>query len=200
MSVTDIAYDDRMGRWEPDGRRRLQQAALELYAERGFERTTAAEIAARAGLTERTFFRHFGDKREVLFGNEAALQELLATTVAEASAELSPLAAIAAGLDAVAGRLQPRREELRSREAIVVAHPELRERELIKLASWSLALADALGRRGIAQPAARLSAEVAIAVLRVASERWLAADEEPAPLQQLVREGLAQLERLAAGR
>ena len=82
MSVADIRYHGRMGRWEPNGRGRLEQAAMELYSERGFEQTTVAEIAARAGLTERTFFRHFADKREVLFWGAASLQELMVTTLA----------------------------------------------------------------------------------------------------------------------
>ena len=84
MSVAAIKYDRGMTRWEPDARGRLEQAALELYGERGFEQTTVAEIAKRAGLTERTFFRHFADKREVLFGGAGALQELLVSTVASA--------------------------------------------------------------------------------------------------------------------
>ncbi len=85
MSVAVINYDRRMVRWEPNARGRLEQAALELYGERGFEQTTVAEIAERAGLTERTFFRHFADKREVLFWGAGALQELLVSAVAERS-------------------------------------------------------------------------------------------------------------------
>ena len=73
-----------MGRWEPNARGRLEQAAMELYLERGFDQTTVAEIAERAGLTERTFFRHFADKREVLFAGAGALQELLVSAVAGA--------------------------------------------------------------------------------------------------------------------
>ena len=83
-----------MGRWEPDSRGRLQEAALALYSERGFDQTTAAQIAARAGLTERTFFRHFADKREVLFGGSALLQERIVAGVAEAPPEDGPLDAV----------------------------------------------------------------------------------------------------------
>ena len=89
-----------MGRWEPDARGRLEQAALELYGERGFEQTTVAEIAERAGLTERTFFRHFADKREVLFAGADALQDLLVSTVADAPGPAAPIDAAAAGLEA----------------------------------------------------------------------------------------------------
>src|SRR4051794_26947097 len=142
MSVADINYDSRMVRWEPDSRARLEQAALALYGERGFERTTVAEIAERAGLTERTFFRHFADKREVLFGGSGMLQDLLVSTVADAPDSLAPVDAAAAGVEAAAAELQERRDFARRRQAIIAASAELRERELIKLASWSAALAD----------------------------------------------------------
>src|SRR5450631_2731921 len=108
-----------MSRWEPDARGRLERAAMELYAERGFEQTTVAEIAKRAGLTERTFFRHFADKREVLFAGAGSLQELLVSTVAAALDSLSPIDAVAVGLDAVAALLQEGREYSRQRQAII---------------------------------------------------------------------------------
>src|SRR5262245_56912725 len=101
MSVTDINTMGCMARWEPVSRERLRQAALDLYGERGFETTTVAEIAKRAGLTERTFFRHFADKREVLFGGSEALEELLVRTVTQAPPELAPLDAVALGLEAL---------------------------------------------------------------------------------------------------
>ena len=123
-----------MGRWEPNARGRLEQAALELYGERGFEQTTVAEIAKRAGLTERTFFRHFADKREVLFGGAGALQELLVRTVADAPDSAAPIDAMAAALEAAGALLQERREFARQRQAVIAANAELRERELIKLA------------------------------------------------------------------
>src|ERR1700736_2120971 len=101
MSVAVIKYDRGMGRWEPNARGRLEQAALQLYGERGFEQTTVAEIARRAGLTERTFFRHFADKREVLFYGSSILQDLLVSAVATAPATASPMDAVALGLDAI---------------------------------------------------------------------------------------------------
>src|ERR1700737_4981446 len=100
MSAAVITYDRGMGRWEPDAGGRLEQAALKLYGERGFEQTTVAEIAKRAGLTERTFFRHFADKREVLFAGARELQELMLSTVADAPATLAPIDAAIAGLEA----------------------------------------------------------------------------------------------------
>ena len=141
-----------MVRWEPNARGRLEQAALELYLERGFEQTTVAEIAKRAGLTERTFFRYFADKREVLFGGSGELQELLAQKVAEAPASLrpstrSPKASTrsrASSGCAASSRSSARPSSPRT--------PELQERELIKLASLAAATAEALRRRGVTGP------------------------------------------------
>ena len=120
-----------MGRWEPNSRGRLQEAALALYAERGFDQTTVAEIAARAGVTERTFYRHFADKREVLFGGSAVLKERILTGVTDAPASARPLDALARGLDAAAAMLgEGRRDLSRLRQTVIAANPELREREL----------------------------------------------------------------------
>src|SRR6516165_11126615 len=134
MSVTVITYDRGMGRWEPNARGRLERAALELYVERGFEQTTVAEIAAQAGLTERTFFRYFADKPEVLFSGAAALEELMVNAATAAPASAGPLEAAAAALDAAAQLLQERREFSRHRQAVIAANPELLERELKKMA------------------------------------------------------------------
>jgi AcrR family transcriptional regulator len=190
-------YDRRMARWEPDSRGRLAQAAMALYGERGFEQTTVAEIAKRAGLTERTFFRHFADKREVLFAGAEDLQELLVGTVGDAPDSATPLDALAAGLLAAAALLQERREFSRRRQAIIAANPELQERELIKLATLASALADTLRRRGVAEPAASLVAEAGIVVFKVAFGRWH--DEaNQRDLPQLVRESLDELKALTA--
>src|ERR1700758_1617490 len=110
-----------MSRWEPNARGRLEQAALELYSERGFEQTTVAEIAKRAGLTERTFFRHYVDKREVLFAGTDALQELLVSPVAGAPDSAAPMDAVATGLEAVGALLQERHEFARQRQSIIAA-------------------------------------------------------------------------------
>ena len=151
-----------MGRWQPNARGRLEQAALELYIERGFEQTTVAEIAQRAGLTERTFFRHFADKREVLFAGASSLQELFVNTLAGVPEAAPPIDAVAAALYAAATVFQERREHSRQRQKVIAANPELQERELIKLASLSAALADALRRRGVAEPAASLARQFVI--------------------------------------
>jgi AcrR family transcriptional regulator len=186
-----------MARWEPNARGRLEQAALALYGERGFENTTVEEIAKRAGLTERTFFRHFADKREVLFGGAGSLQEALVGTVAAAAPAKAPMDAIAAGLEAAGDLLQARRRFARQRQSVIAANPELQERELIKLASLSAAIADTLRARGVAEPAASLTAEIAMAVFRTAFERWIA-EANHSSFPDLIRESLAELKTLTA--
>ncbi|MFR0355556.1 TetR/AcrR family transcriptional regulator [Streptomyces sediminimaris] len=187
-----------MVRWEPNARERLAAAALELYSERGYERTTVAEIAKQAGLTERTFFRHYADKREVLFDGSGALQELFVQGVAGAPQSAAPIDMVAAGLEAVSAMFVDRRPFARKRQAVIATNAELRERELIKLASLSAALADALRRRGIADPAASLTAEAGIAVFKVGFERWLEEGQDRA-MGELMRESLAQLKAVTAG-
>jgi AcrR family transcriptional regulator len=189
-----------MARWEPDGRGRLAQAALELYRERGFEQTTVAEIAQRAGLTERTFFRHFADKREVLFGGAGALQDPFVKAVSDAPGSSSPIDAVAAGLDAAATVLEegPGRDYAGRRQAVIAANQELQERELIKLATLAAAVAEALRGRGVGDPAASLTAEAGIAVFRVAFERWIG-EAGGRDLSELVRESLDELKTVTAG-
>ncbi|BDD69878.1 MULTISPECIES: TetR/AcrR family transcriptional regulator [Streptomyces] len=186
-----------MGRWEPNARGRLEQAALELYVERGYEQTPVAEITKRAGLTERTFFRHFTDKREVLFAGSGRLEELCVAAVAAAPTTASPMEAVAAALDAAAGAFEERGDLVGLRQGVIDANAELRERELIKLASLSGALADALRGRGVAEPAAELTAESAIAVLKVAFRRWIDGGRER-PLRPLLAECFDVLRTLSA--
>ncbi|WP_333770656.1 TetR family transcriptional regulator [Streptomyces sp. IBSBF 2435] len=187
-----------MGRWEPNARGRLEQAALELYVERGFGQTTVTEIAKRAGLTERTFFRHFADKREVLFSGSAVLQECLVDAVAGAPETAAPIVAVAAGLDAVGDLFRDRRPHAVQRQAVIAANSELQERELIKLATLAAAMADALRGRGVTEPGASLVAEAGIAVFRIAFERWIdgAAGED---LTALMRDSLAELRAVTCG-
>jgi AcrR family transcriptional regulator len=198
MSAAAITIIGRMTRWEPNARGRLEQAAMELYTERGFEQTTVAEIAERAGLTERTFFRHFADKREVLFAGSGALQELLVAAVAGAPESAAAIDAAIAGIEAAAGALQERRDRARQRQAVIAASAELRERELIKLASLAAALTEALRLRGVGEPAASLTGEIAIAVFRVAFERWVEEPEAP-DFAHLIRASLNDLKAVTAG-
>ncbi|MFF4528492.1 TetR/AcrR family transcriptional regulator [Streptomyces sp. NPDC001407] len=187
-----------MGRWEPDARGRLAEAALELYSERGYEQTTVAEIAGRAGLTERTFFRHYADKREVLFSGSAELRESFVRAVADAPESAAPMDALAAGLDAMSEMFAGRREFARERQAVITANAELKERELIKLASIAASLTDALRGRGVAEPGASLLAEVGVAVFKVGFERWIAAGEKR-QLAQVMRESLTELKAMTGG-
>src|ERR1039457_4463717 len=188
-----------MSRWEPDARGRLEQAALALYGERGFEQTTVAEIAKRAGLTERTFFRHFADKREVLFAGAGSLQDLLVSTLASTPDSAAPIDAVAAALEAAGALLQERREYSRQRQAVIAANADLQERELIKLASLAAALADTLRQRGVREPAASLAADAGIAVFRIAFERWVS-ETNQRDLPHLIRESLDELKAVTAGR
>ena len=193
-------YDRRMTRWGPDARGRLQQAAMELYAVRGFEETTVAQIARRAGLTERTFFRYFADKREVLFAGSDQLQQAVVNAVAGAPASASPIEAIGKGLGAAGAFFKAeRREYSRRRHAIIAANAELQERELIKLASLTSAIAETLRRRGIPDPAASLTAEAGMGVFRVAFACWVdKSNEQDWP--DLVHESLAHLKELISAR
>lgn len=179
MSVTDITYHDAMVRWEPDARGRLAKVALELYADRGFEQTTVAEIAKRTGLTERTFFRHFTDKREVLFYGMEMLRDILVVAVANAPPSSQPLDAVSAALQTACAVLQENPERARLRDAIVSANAELRERELIKLAGLASAIAGALRDRGVPEQTASLAAETGIAVFKVAFACWVSEPDRP---------------------
>jgi AcrR family transcriptional regulator len=187
-----------MSRWEPNARGRLEQAALELYIERGFEQTTVAEIAKLAGLTERTFFRYFADKREVLFWGAGALQELLVSTVADAPDSEAPITVISAAIAAAGAVFQERRESALLRQTVIGANTELQERELIKLASLAAAMAGALRQRGVGEPGASLTAEAGIAVLKVAFERWINETNQQ-DLPQLIGELFDELKAVTAG-
>jgi AcrR family transcriptional regulator len=181
-----------MVRWEPDSRGRLAQAAMALYGEQGFDRTTVAEIAERAGLTERTFFRHFTDKREVLFWGAQALQDLFVNTVVGAPATATPIEAVTLALEAAGDLFDGRREFSLQRQGIIDASTELRERELIKLASLAEALSNALRLRGVPDPTAGLTGEVAIAIFKISFDRWVSASE-PREMKEFVRDSLDQL-------
>jgi AcrR family transcriptional regulator len=188
-----------MGRWKPDARGRLAKAAMELYAEQGFEQTTVAEIAARAGLTERTFFRHYADKREVLFYGTEMMQHLLVEAVAAAPASATAMDAVGAAFQAAGAMLQESPERVRLRDSIVSANAELRERELIKLAALAAAVAGGLRDRGIPEPAASLAAETGVAVFKVAFARWVSGACQP-DFPAILRQSMAQLKDVVTDR
>lgn len=174
-----------MARWEPGTPERLQQAALELFASRGFEQTTAADIARTVGLTERTFFRHFADKREVLFRGQDVFERAFLDVVARAEPAAPAMAvAVAAVLGAATTFPEDRRPFARARQSVIEANPSLRERERHKLAGLADALAAALRERGLTDPAVTLAAETGITVFRAAFAQWTA-DGETRPLDQI---------------
>jgi AcrR family transcriptional regulator len=186
-----------MGRWKPDAEGRLMGAAIELFDEQGYEATTVAEIAERAGLTKRTFFRHFSDKREVLFSGSEELQRLWLEGLAAAPPEASPLAAVAAGLDPVAEMFTERHPFARIRAQIIEANPELQERELIKLQSLAAAIKGALVRQGVSVNAAILASQAGVTVFHVAFARWVAQDD-PTAFRRLIDESLEELRSVTA--
>ena len=185
-----------MTRWQPDAAARLQQAAFDLYTKRGYDQTTVAEIAACAGLTERTFFRHFADKREVLFDGGDRFRAALVDAVDGAPPSTTTLEAITAGIEA-AGSVFPALELVRRRQALILANPELHERELKKLASLASSLGEALSRRGVPTSAAELAAETGVTLLRMALKHWI---EDPAarPWKIHVRAAIDELLWLTA--
>ncbi|MCU1623460.1 MAG: regulatory protein TetR [Frankiales bacterium] len=163
-----------MGRWEPDAVGRLRAAAVDLYVEKGFDQATVTDIAERAGVTPRTFFRYFADKREVLFSGSVDLQKAVVTALEEAPETATPYEAVWAALEAASTMIGQNHDWSRMRNEIIMANAELQERELIKLAALAAAMAEGLRVRGVKEPDASLTAEVGIAVFRVAFGRWVA--------------------------
>jgi AcrR family transcriptional regulator len=187
-----------VARWQSDPRGRLAKAAMELYADRGFDATTVADIAARAGLTERTFFRHFADKREVLFAGSAKLQEVMVAAVREAPPSVPAIEAVAAGVAAAATFLTDQ-EFSRRRQRLIDSNPVLQERELIKGSRLGAAFAAALRERGVPEPTASVTAETGIAVFRVAFERWVNGTHGGS-LGEMIQEGFRALTTAVANR
>ena len=161
-----------------DLRGRLQQAALDLYRERGYERTTTAEIAARAGVTERTFFRHFADKREALFEEDPALRPTLIAAVAGAPDTLGPLETLLVAFKSIEAMLRDNRPFMEPRLAVIASTPALQERADAKAASLIVLLATALQRRGVEAKLATLAAQIGMAVFGYAARAWY---EDPPP-------------------
>ncbi|MET9226724.1 helix-turn-helix domain-containing protein [Lentzea sp. NPDC003310] len=163
-----------MGRWEPDARERLVRAALDLFGEQGYENTAVAQIAERAGLTKSTFFRHFRDKREVLFGGQDVLAELMTSAIAEAPADALPFDVVEAALVATAVTFtDERRAHGPQRLEVIASNDELRERAALKMVGFAVAMTDALKRRGLPELEAAVAAELGVLAFDRAYERWL---------------------------
>lgn len=199
MSAAVIAYAADMVRWEPGAKERLQAAALDLYVNQGFEQTTVEEIARRVGLTERTFFRHFADKREVLFDGQDRLRELFVAGLRAAPDDASPLEMVASALRGSADYFgRDRREWSRRRQQVIAANLALQERELLKLAALAAAVAETLRERGVGDPAATLAAESGVTVFGVAFTLWIR-DGEERPFAEVERAVLAEWSAMSAG-
>jgi AcrR family transcriptional regulator len=172
-------------------------AAITLFAHGGYEETTVAEIAERAGLTKRTFFRYFADKREVLFSGYEELVQIWLDAVVDAPPGATPLALATAGFDPIADLFPERKDFARVRAAIIDANPELRERELIKLQNLAASIKEALVERGVPTNPAVLAAQAAVTVFHVAFARWVN-QEDPGGLRRFMDESLDELRSLTA--
>ncbi len=187
-----------MARWQSDAQQRLAQAALTLYLERGFEQTTVAEIAAHVGLTERTFFRHFSDKREVLFGSSNQLQALVVNAITQAAKSATPIDAVAAGLEALEPIFADRLDWSRQRQAVIQQNPELQARELTKFNALARGIAQALQQRGIDEITANLSAETGIVIFKAVFERYINPKNQNS-WTDLIYKSLEQVKTIMAG-
>jgi len=163
-----------MARWEPNARQRLVLAALDLFTEQGYDNTTVTQIANRAGLTKTTFFRHFSDKREVLFAGQEVHSRLLADGAAAAPDSATPLEAVAAALDALTASFSAEQREFGPRLlAVIASSPELQERATFKRAALAAALTSALGKRGVPDLTASLAADLGARAFDRAFDRWI---------------------------
>jgi AcrR family transcriptional regulator len=162
-----------MARWEPNARERLERAALALFTERGYDATTVAEIADRADLTKSTFFRHYADKREVLFGGQDMLAQLFSDAIAAAPPSASIAGCLAAALESAAVAFTADRHDLAPRRrAVIAANSELQERELLKRARLAAVIAGALRARGTDDTTASFAAQMGVLAFSTAYARW----------------------------
>ncbi len=199
MLPSHVGYHGLVGRWEPNTRERLVRAALDLFAEQGYDATTVSEIAERAGgLSKMTFFRHFPDKREALFAGQEMLSQRLADAIAAAPGPATPLQAVTAGLDAITA-LHPndRREFAVRLRAVITGNPELLERAAFKRFALTEAVTAALEKRGVPDPAAGLAAELGIRAYYRAYEQWADSSSERT-LTEFTRRSLDELRAATA--
>jgi AcrR family transcriptional regulator len=183
-----------MARWEPNARERLVRAAVELFAEQGYEATTVNEIAERAGgLTKTTFFRHFADKREVLFAGQEIHGRITAEAIAEAPGSATPLEMVGLALDALASSFtEDRRDIGRRLRAVIANSAELQERSASKRAALSETMAQELRTRGVAELVADLAADLGVRAFYGAFDRWTSA-ADPRTLVDCAREVFGEL-------
>lgn len=195
VTLSVIPYDEHMARWEPDAAGRLERATLELFLEQGFEGTTVADIAARAGVTKRTFFRHFADKREVLFWGQDRFCELISNGVTSAPPDATPIQAVACGLRELEVVFSgERRENVRQRRQVIAASPELQERESLKGTIVLKAVTAALTRRGVDDSTATVAAQLGLIAFARSYADWSESDR---PFDQIVIDVLCELAEAA---
>jgi AcrR family transcriptional regulator len=186
-----------MARWQPGATERLVVAAVDLFTEQGYDATTVAQIAERAGVTKSTFFRHFSDKRELLVAGQETLSRLLADGITEAPADASPLQAVAAGLERASGAMGPTNRELGPRiKAAVAASTELQERDTLKSVGLAAAMTAALVARGVPEPTAHLAGELGVLAFKRGYAQWSGSSRDDAG--GLAPHTLAALEDLRA--
>jgi AcrR family transcriptional regulator len=186
-----------MARWEPGARERIVLAAVDLFTEQGYDATTVAQIADRAGITKSTFFRHFPDKRELLAAGQETRSRLLAEGIAGAPEGASPLEAVAAGLERASSEMGPMNRELGPRiSAAVAASVELQERAVLKNVGLAAAMSDALVARGVPDPLAQLAAELGVLAFKRGFAEWSESDRDAA--DPLAPYTLAALDELRA--
>jgi AcrR family transcriptional regulator len=184
-----------MPRWEPDARKRLVTAALRLFSEQGYDRTTVAEIADSAGLTRSTFFRHFPDKREVLAAGQETLARLFTSGIAAAPEDATPLDAVEHGLETAAAAMTPFNRELGPRlQAVVATSAELQERDQLKHVGLAASMADALRARGVPHAAAALAGDIGMLAFNEAYAEWVR-EENQEDLAELLRSAMSRLRR-----
>lgn len=192
-----VTYAPNVPRWKPEAQTRLIVAALELFETDGFERTTVAMIAKRAQLTERTFYRYFEDKREVLFAGTTYLEELISAHISSSPATTHPVTTVIVAMKALAEILETQRDLSLRRSAVIAANPELRERELVKIAHLADCAAAALIERGVAEADARLAAELGAMVFKSSFDRW-SSSSVTASLASLMDSSYAEICRLTS--
>jgi AcrR family transcriptional regulator len=174
-------YHGVMARWEPGARERLVLAAVDLFTEHGYDETTVAQIAERAGVTKSTFFRHFPDKREILVAGQQTLSQLLTEGIAAAPGAATPLEAVAAGLERASNAMGPLNRELAPRlMAAVAANVELQARDALKNVGLAAAMTDALRARDVPEPIAHLASEIGALAFKQGFAQWLQADHDRA--------------------
>ncbi|MBB4005578.1 TetR/AcrR family transcriptional regulator [Aurantimonas endophytica] len=157
-----------------NARERFESAAYALFQDHGYAETTVPQIAAKAGLTERTFYRYFSDKREVMFWRADAHRSAIMKEIMNAPVGLHPLDVVAGSFSAIAPFIDGHRPIVKLRQSLISAYVELHERELMKLHNLALAIDSGLQQRGIQPSFSRVLAEIGAAVFKVALQNWRA--------------------------